>query len=114
MFRIALMKDLLYIPYKMSFSLEGAHMQIPISEVRAKLPQLIKQLQQDPSVIYEITVHQAVVAELKAPAHQPQGGDAAHALLALMEALPPPSQAQGRVSEEVKARLYPRPQDTTP
>jgi hypothetical protein len=42
-------------------------MQIPISEVRAKLPQLIKQLQQDPSVIYEITVHQAVVAELKSP-----------------------------------------------
>jgi antitoxin (DNA-binding transcriptional repressor) of toxin-antitoxin stability system len=49
-------------------------MQIPISEVRAKLPQLIKQLQRDPSVIYEITVHQAVVAELKAPSHQPQGG----------------------------------------
>ncbi len=44
-------------------------MQIPISEVRAKLPQLIKQLQQDPSVIYEITVHQAVVAELKASEH---------------------------------------------
>jgi antitoxin (DNA-binding transcriptional repressor) of toxin-antitoxin stability system len=49
-------------------------MQIPISEVRAKLPQLIKQLQRDPSVIYEITVHQAVVAKLKAPSHQPQGG----------------------------------------
>ena len=90
-------------------------MQIPISEVRAKLPQLIKRLQQDPSVIYEITVHQAVVAELKAPSHQPQGGDAAHALLALMEALPPaPSQAQGGVSEDVKAHLYARPQGPTP
>jgi len=90
-------------------------MQIPISEVRAKLPQLIKQLQQDPSVIYEITVHQAVVAELKAPSHQPQGGDAAHALLALIEALPPaPSQARGRVSEDVNAHLYARPQDPTP
>ena len=90
-------------------------MQIPISEARAKLPQLIKQLQQDPSVIYEITVHQAVVAELKAPSRQPQGGDAAHALLALIEALPPaPSQARGRISEDVKAHLYARSQDTTP
>ena len=90
-------------------------MQISISEVRAKLPQLIKQLQRDPGVIYEITVHQTVVAELKAPAHQPQGGDAAHALLALMEALPPASSAaQGRVSEGVKAHLYALPQDTTP
>jgi antitoxin (DNA-binding transcriptional repressor) of toxin-antitoxin stability system len=90
-------------------------MQIPISEVRAKLPQLIKQLQRDPSVIYEITVHQTVVAELKAPSHQPQGGDAADALLALMEALAPaPSPAQGRVSEDVKAHLYTRPQDLIP
>ena len=56
-------------------------MQIPISEVRAKLPQLIKQLRQDPSVIYEITVHQAVVAELKAPPQLPQGGEAAASAL---------------------------------
>jgi len=90
-------------------------MQIPISEVRAKLPQLIKQLQQDPSVIYEITVHQAVVAELKAPAQVPQGGDAAHALLALIEELPPArARAHERVSEDVKAHLYTTPQDTTP
>lgn len=32
-------------------------MQIPISEARAKLPQLIKQLREDPSLYYEITVH---------------------------------------------------------
>ena len=87
-------------------------MQIPISEVRAKLPQLIKQLQQDPSVIYEITVHQAVVAELKAPPQLPQGGAAAHALLALIDQLPPVrSRPQGRVSEHVKAHLYTKPQD---
>ena len=48
-------------------------MQISISEVRAKLPPFIKQLQRDPRVIYEITLPQAVVAELKAPSHQPQG-----------------------------------------
>ena len=90
-------------------------MQIPISEVRAKLPQLIKQLQQDPSVIYEITVHQAVVAELKAPPQLPQGGEAAHALLALIDQLPPVrSRPQGCVSEHVKAHLYTQPQDTAP
>ena len=90
-------------------------MQLPISEVRAKLPQLIKQLQREPSVIYEIVVHQAVVAELKAPSHQPQRGDAADALLALMETLQPaPFPAPGRVSEDVKAHLYTRLQDPIP
>ena len=90
-------------------------MQIPISEVRAKLPQLIKQLRQDPSVIYEITVHQAVVAELKAPPQLPQGGEAAQALLALIDQLPPArSRPPRRVSEHVKAHLYPKPQDPTP
>jgi hypothetical protein len=65
--------------------------------------------------VYEITVHQAVVAELKAPSQQPQGGEAADALLALMATLPPvPSEAQSRVSEDIKGHLYPRPQDTTP
>ncbi len=89
-------------------------MQIPISEVRAKLPQLIKQLQQDPSVIYEITVHQAVVAELKSPPQLPQGGDAARALLALVDQLPAArSRPRGRVSADVKAHLYAKPQDTT-
>jgi hypothetical protein len=35
--------------------------------------------------------------------------------LALMDALPPAqSAAQGRVSEDVKAHLYPQPQDLTP
>ena len=80
-------------------------MQIPISEVRAKLLQLIKQLHQDPSVIYEITVHQAVVAELKAPPPLPQGGEAAQAILALIDQLPPSrSRPPRRVSEHVKGR----------
>jgi hypothetical protein len=42
-------------------------MQLPISEARTKLPHLIKQLQRNPNVTYEITVHREVVAELKVP-----------------------------------------------
>ena len=90
-------------------------MQIPISEVRTKLPQLIKRLHQDPSVIYEITVHQVVVAEPKAPPQLPPGGEAAQALLALIDQLPPArSRPLKRVSEHVKAHLYTKPQDPTP
>jgi antitoxin (DNA-binding transcriptional repressor) of toxin-antitoxin stability system len=114
-FPLALEKQKLYVLYRMSFSPEDTSMQIPISEVRAKLPQLIKQLHQDPSVIYEITVHQAVVAELKAPPQLPQGGEAAQALLALIDQLPPArSRPPRRVSAHVKAHLYTKPQDPTP
>ena len=63
-------------------------MQVPISEARAKLPQLVKQLQQNPTLTYEITIHHEVVAELKAPAQLPQDGEAARKLLALIEQLP--------------------------
>ena len=48
-------------------------MQIPISEARAKLPQLIKQLREDPSLTYEITVHQEIVAELSIPMAKARG-----------------------------------------
>jgi hypothetical protein len=114
-FLLALEKQKLYVPYRTSFSLEDTSMQIPISEVRAKLPQLIEQLHQDPSVIYEITVHQVVVAELKAPPQLPQGGEAAQALLALIDQLPPVrSRSPRRVSEHVKAHLYTKPQDPAP
>ena len=85
-------------------------MQIPISEARAKLPKLIKQLQQDPNLVYEITVHQEVVAELKSPAQLPAGGAAAKELLAIIDQLPKSrSRRQGRVSENVKHYLeFPR------
>ena len=63
-------------------------MQVPISEARTKLPQLIKQLQRNPNLICEITVHHEVVAELKAPPQLAEGGEAAKRLLAIMEQLP--------------------------
>ena len=87
-------------------------MQIPISEARAKLPKLIKQLQQDPNLVYEITVHQRVVAELKSPVQLPAGGEAAKELLAIIDQLPKPrSRQKGRVSENVKQYLYNKPDE---
>lgn len=89
-------------------------MQIPISEARAKLPQLIKQLQQDPSLSYEITVHQEIVAELRSPSQLPQGGEAARQLLAIIDQLPQaPAGEEISISEHVSQSLYPNVDETT-
>lgn len=89
-------------------------MQIPISEARAKLPQLIKQLRQDPSLSYEITVHQEVVAELRSPSQLPTGGEAAKKLLSIIDCLPPASAADTiNVSEHVKDHLYSSSSETS-
>ena len=85
-------------------------MQVPISEARTKLPQLIKQIQRNPSLTYEITVHHEVVAELKAPPQLSEGGEAAKRLLAIMEQLPKPkSKKKVRVSANIKKHLYDSP-----
>jgi len=103
----------LYYLYKLSPFLEVSGMQVPISEARAKLPQLVKQLQRNPSLTYEITIHDEVVAELKAPPSLPRGGEAARELLALMERLPKPrSRKKVRVSENIKQHLYHSPHGT--
>ena len=60
-------------------------MQVPISEARTKLPHLIKQLQRNPNLTYEITIHREVVAELKAPLQLPAGGEAAKRLLSILD-----------------------------
>lgn len=83
-------------------------MRIPISEARAKLPQLIKQLREDPSLTYEITVHQEIVAELRSPSQLPPGGQAAKRLLALIDQLPPaPAGEVTDISRHIKSHLYP-------
>lgn len=85
-------------------------MQVPISEARAKLPQLIKKIQRNPSLTYEITVHHEVVAELKAPPQLSEGGETAKRLLAIMKQLPKPrSRKKVRVSENIKKYLYDNP-----
>lgn len=40
---------------------------IPLSEARSKLSRLLKQLQEDPDTVFEITVNGLVMGELHAP-----------------------------------------------
>lgn len=40
---------------------------IPVSEVRSQLSRLLKQLQEDPDTVFEITVNDLVMGELRAP-----------------------------------------------
>lgn len=90
-------------------------MQVPISEARTKLPHLIKQLQRNPNLTYEITVHREVVAQLKAPLQLPAGGEAAKRLLTIMEqVLQSRLRTKVRVSENIKKHLYDNPHGTRP
>lgn len=83
---------------------------ISISQARRQLAKLIKQLQKDPGMTYQITLYKEVVAELKAPALLPKEGLAAKKLLELIEALPQPrSRRKARVSQNVKRYLYGTP-----
>jgi hypothetical protein len=88
-------------------------MKVPTSEARTKLPHLIKQLQRNPNVTYETTVHREVVAELKAPLQLPAGGEAAKRLLAILEQTSQSrSRKKVRVSESIKKHLYDKPHGT--
>jgi len=55
---------------------------ISISEARKTLPSLIKSLKRSPETVYQITVHNEVVAEIKKPP-MVKPGEAAAKLLEL-------------------------------
>ncbi len=55
---------------------------ISITEARKRLPGIIKSLKSSPDTVYQITVHDNVVAEIKSPA-MVKPGEAARKLLAL-------------------------------
>jgi antitoxin (DNA-binding transcriptional repressor) of toxin-antitoxin stability system len=84
---------------------------VSISEARRRLPALVRQVKQDRGSVVQITVHDEVVAELRAALPEPKPGAAARALLELMRKLPKPRRRQGRptdVSAHVKEYLYGR------
>ena len=69
---------------------------ISISEARKKLPSIIKKLRDAPDTIYQVTVHDEVVAEIKtSPRVRP--GEAVAQLLASRE----------RTRKKVKSKKYP-------
>ena len=69
---------------------------ISISEARKQLPGIIKKLRESPDMVYQVTVHDEVVAEIKtSPKVKP--GDAAARLLALRK----------QTGKKVKSKKYP-------
>jgi len=83
-------------------------MKLSISEARKRLPALVRRVRRDAGARVEITVHNEVVAELRAVQPEPEPGAAAKTLLRLMKKLP---KARGRkisISSHVKTHLYGR------
>lgn len=81
-------------------------MKLSISEARRRLPELIRRVRKDGGARVHITVHDEVVAELRAAQPEPAAGAAARKLLELMAKLPRHRGRQTRVSSRVKAHLY--------
>jgi antitoxin (DNA-binding transcriptional repressor) of toxin-antitoxin stability system len=79
---------------------------VSISEARKRLPELVRQVKQDSGSVVQITVHDEVVAELRAALPEPEPGAAARALLELMQTLPKRRGARRNVSGHVKEHLY--------
>lgn len=83
-------------------------MKLSISEARKQLPALVRRVQRDAATSVQITVHDQVVAELRAVQHDFVPGAAATKLLRIMNRLPKRSGRKVSVSSHVKTHLYGR------
>lgn len=83
-------------------------MKIPITDARRRLPELVRQVRKDAGLSVQITVHDEVVAELRAAQPEPEPGAAARKLLELMGKLPKHRGRKTEVSARVKEHLYGR------
>ena len=81
-------------------------MKLSISEARKRLPALVRRVQRDAATSVQITVHDQVVAELRAVQHDLVPGAAATKLLGIMDRLPKRRGPKGTVSSHVKTHLY--------
>ena len=81
-------------------------MKLSISEARKRLLALVRRIRRDASARVEITVHDEVVAELRAVQPETEPGAAARRLLRLMKKLPTPQGRETAVSSRVKSHLY--------
>lgn len=79
---------------------------IPISEARKRLPSIIRSLKSSPDTVYQITVRDEVVAEIKSPSVV-KPGEAAAKLINLRKKLKRKSKGyKVPVSENIKEHLY--------
>lgn len=81
-------------------------MKLSISEARKQLPALVRRVRRDAGTRVEITVHDEVVAELRAVQPGPEPGAAAKTLLRLMKDLPKLRGRKRPISSRVKPHLY--------
>lgn len=81
-------------------------MKLSISEARKQLPALVRRVRRDSGVSVQITVHDQVVAELRAVEQGPPPGAAATTLLELMAKLPKRRGRKVSISSRVKSHLY--------
>jgi len=79
---------------------------ISISEAQKRLPELVRRVRKDAGLSVQITVHDEVVAELRAALPEPEPGAAAKKLLELMEKLPKHRGRKTTISSRVKEHLY--------
>jgi hypothetical protein len=80
---------------------------ISITEARKQLPRIIKSLKTSPDAVYQITVHDQVVAEIKTPP-MIAPGEAAAKILELRKRPGACKRKLGKepVSENIKEHLY--------
>jgi len=81
-------------------------MRISISEARKRLPALVRKVRRDVDASVQITLHDEVVAELRAAQPEPAPGAAAQKLSALMKKLPKRRGRKTHISSHVKEHLY--------
>lgn len=81
-------------------------MKISISEARKRLPALVRRVRRDAGASVQITLHDEVVAELRAAQPEPAPCAAAQKLLTLMEKLPKHRGRKTHISSHVKEHLY--------
>ena len=83
-------------------------MRISISEARRRLPELVRELRKNGGAHVQITVHDEVVAELRAVRPEPSPGAAALKLKQVMQRLPRHRGRKKQVSSRVSEHLFRR------
>ena len=86
-------------------------MKISISEVRQRLPELVRQVKDDDELRIQITVHGDVAAELRGCAPEPSPGAAAIRIQELIGKLPAHRGRKRNISGQVGQHLYGKRQE---
>ena len=81
-------------------------MKVSISDDRRRLPELVRKVRKEGGAGVLITVHDEVVAELRAAFPEPEPGAAASKLQKLMKKIPKQRGRKKDISSRVKEHLY--------